>query len=73
MIANFQYSVAVFRLKDRPRALKISFGLNSVLFCIFNFVKMNYVGVISNAVVAITSFIAAAKSGGGDEVMKEQL
>ena len=72
VIANFQYSVAVFRLKDRPRALKISFGLNSVLFCIFNFVIMNYVGVISNAVVAISSFIAAAKSDGVDEVMKEQ-
>jgi hypothetical protein len=63
VIANFQYSVWVFRLKDRPGALKISFGINSVLFCIFNFVIMNYVGVISNAVVAITSFIAAAKSG----------
>ena len=66
MIANFQYSVAVFRLKDRPKALKISFGLNSVLFCIFNFVIMNYVSEISNAVVAITTFIAAAKSGGRD-------
>ena len=69
VIANFQYSVAVFSLKNRPRALKISFGLNSVLFCIFNFVIMNYVGVVANAVVAISSFIAAAR--GGAETAKE--
>lgn len=67
VIANFQYSVAVFRLKERPRALKVSFGINSVLFCIFNIVIMNYVGTVANAVVAISSFIGAARGDDGNK------
>ena len=65
--ATVQNVVAVFRLKERPRALKVSFGINSVLFCIFNIVIMNYVGTIANAVVAISSFVGAAR---GDDDKK---
>ena len=51
VIANSEYSVAIFRFKDNERALKISFLICIVLFSIFNVYIMNYVGVVTNAVV----------------------
>lgn len=71
VIANFEYSVAVFRLKDRPHALKVAFGINAVMFGIFNVVIKNYVGVVANFIVAATSFTAALK-GTGQNTEKEK-
>ena len=51
VIANSEYSVAIFRFKDNERALKISFLICIVLFSIFNLYIMNYVGVATNCVV----------------------
>lgn len=51
VIANSEYSVAIFRFKDNERALKISFLICIILFSIFNLYIMNYVGVVTNAVV----------------------
>ena len=51
VIANSEYSIAIFRFKDNERALKISFLICIVLFSIFNVYIMNYVGVATNAVV----------------------
>ena len=51
VIANSEYSVAIFRFKDNERALKISFLICIVLFSIFNLYIMNYVGVVTNCVV----------------------
>lgn len=51
VIANSEYSVAIFRFKDNERALKSSFLICIVLFSIFNAYIMNYVGVVTNAVV----------------------
>lgn len=51
VIANSEYSVAIFRFKDNERALKISFLICIVLFSVFNAFIMNYVGVVTNAVV----------------------
>ena len=51
VIANGEYSVAVFRFKDNERALKISFLICIVFFAIFNVYIKNFVGAATNAVV----------------------
>ena len=51
VIANSEYSVAIFKFKDNERALKISFLICIVLFSIFNLYIKNFVGVATNAVV----------------------
>lgn len=53
IIANLEYSLAVFRFKDDQRALKKAFLINIALFAIFNTVILNFVGVIANIVVFI--------------------
>ena len=61
VLANLQYSLAVFRFKDNDRALKISFAICIGLFTAFNFVIMNYVGVVSNLVVMVTTLVMVFK------------
>ena len=48
VIANLEYSVAVFRLKDSERGLKLAFLINAVMFAVFNLSIMNYVGAIGS-------------------------
>ena len=36
VLANLEYSIAVFRLKDSEKALKLAFIVNMVLFAVFN-------------------------------------
>ncbi len=53
VIANLEYSLAVFRFPENERALKIAFAINAVLFLIFNFVILNFVGVVANIIVIV--------------------
>ncbi len=57
VIANLEYTLAVFHFKSNERALKIAFLLNAILFTVFNAVILNIVGVISNIVVIVTTAI----------------
>ncbi len=57
VLANLEYTIAVFRFKDNERALKAAFLLNAVLFTAFNAVILNFVGVISNIVVIVTTSV----------------
>ena len=69
IIANLEYSVAVFRLRDNEKLLKLAFIVNMIMYAVFSAVIMNYVGVLSCTVIAVTtavSLIRAAK-GTGDE------
>ncbi len=61
VIANFEYSVAVFRLKDNEWALKIAFAISVVLYAVFNVILLNIVGAISNAVIFIVTLICILK------------
>ena len=61
IVANLEYSVAVFRFKDRERELKISFIVNMVMYAAFSFVIMNYVGAAANVVVAVTTAVSLIK------------
>ena len=57
VIANLQYSIAIFHFKNNERALKISFLVCVLSFIVFNGVIMNIIGVISNSAVAVTTVI----------------
>lgn len=53
ILANVEYTLAVFRYKDNERALKIAFLFNVIMFIIFNAVIRNFVGILSNIVVLV--------------------
>ena len=61
VIANLQYTLAVFKFKDNERALKISFAICIGLFAIFNCAIFNFVGVASNLVVLVTTLVMIFK------------
>lgn len=62
VVANLEYSVAVFYVRSE-RGLKASFMVNAVFFSVFNFILRNYVGFVTNIVVAITTLVAIIRSG----------
>ena len=61
VVANLEYSVSVFRLKDNEKALKLAFIVNMIMYAVFNGVIMNYVGVLSCAVIAVTTEFSVVK------------
>ena len=58
IIANLEYSVAVFKLKDNEKALKLAFIVNMVMYAVFSAVIQNYVGVVSCTVIAVTTAVS---------------
>lgn len=61
VVANFQYSLAVFRFKDREVPLKISFLINVVMYMVFNFAIRNYVGSAANAFLLFSTILFLVK------------
>ena len=61
IIANFIYTVSVFRFSDNERALKIAFVICVAMFCVFNAFILNFVGVGTNLFVMITGLISLFK------------
>lgn len=51
IIANVEYSLAVFHFQNNERALKKAFALTLALYIVFNVVILNFVAVICNTVV----------------------
>ena len=62
VIANLQYTLAVFRFRDNEWALKISFLIAAVMFGIFNLALFNFVGLCTNMAVAGTTAAFLIKS-----------
>ena len=58
IIANFEYSVAVFRFRDNEKALKLAFIINMILFAVFGAVIKNYVGVLSCSFITVTTAVS---------------
>ncbi len=58
IVANLEYSIAVFRLKDDERGLKIAFVINMVMYAAFSLVIQNYVGAASCLFIAVTTVIS---------------
>ncbi|MBQ4094141.1 MAG: YgjV family protein, partial [Oscillospiraceae bacterium] len=62
VLANFEYSLAVFRFADNERAMKVAFAVMNVLYMIYNFCMLNVVGGICSAVVIVTTVIYLVKN-----------
>lgn len=63
IVANFEYSVAVFKFKDNERGLKLSFLINMAMYCVFSLVIQNYVGAAANLFTAIMTATALLRGG----------
>lgn len=61
ILANLEYTLAVFYFKDNQRALKIAFLISVVLFAVFNGIILSIVGVVTNMIVLITGIIALVR------------
>jgi len=57
VVANLEYSLAVFRFRDNERALKKAFLVSVFLFTIFCGFILNFVGVIANVVLFIMTIL----------------
>ena len=62
IIANLEYSVAMFRFRDSERRLRYAFIANALMYAVFNFMIMNYVGTFACIVVIVTTSVALWKS-----------
>jgi len=61
VIANLEYSLVVFSVKNNERALKIAFLIDVALYAVFNAVILNFVGTLSNIVVVVMTIIFLIK------------
>ena len=61
VIANLEYSLAVFRFKENDTALKKTLLLTLALYAAFNLSIQNYVGVLSNAAVFMSALVFLIK------------
>ena len=61
IVANLEYSIAVFRFKNDEKKLKFAFILNMLLFFVFGISIMNYVAAAGNIVVAVTTALSLVK------------
>ena len=61
VIANLEYSVAVFRFKENGTALKKALLLTLALYAAFNLSIQNYVGVLSNGAVFMSALVFLIK------------
>ena len=62
IVANLEYSIAVFKWKENEKALKLAFIVNMVMYAVFSLVIMNYVGTLSRTVIAVTTAISLLKA-----------
>ena len=61
VIANLEYSVAIFRFRDKENWLKAASIISTVMFIVFSLAIMNYVAAVGNTVVAATTAVSLAK------------
>ena len=61
VVGNLQYTLAIFKFKDDERKIKFFFLLSVVAFVIFNFAIRNYVGMVSDMIVIVTTSIMLLK------------
>lgn len=65
IVANLEYSIAVFRFKDNQTALKLAFIINMVMYAAFSLVIMNYVGAASCSVIMVTTAVSLIREKKG--------
>ena len=64
VVANLEYSIAVFRFREKERSLKLAFVVNMLMYSVFSLVILNYVGAAANIFVAVTTAISLIKTRG---------
>ena len=64
VVANLEYSIAVFRFREKERSLKLAFVVNMLMYSVFSLVILNYVGAAANIFVAVTTAISLVKTRG---------
>lgn len=64
VVANLEYSVAVFRFRDDERRLKLVFLVNMLMYSVFSFAILNFVGGAANIFVAVTTAVSLLRSTG---------
>ena len=62
VLANLEYSFAVFRFQNNEVALKIAFLVCNAMFAVFNIVILNFVGACANAVVFTMTVVFLLKN-----------
>ncbi|MBQ7064940.1 MAG: YgjV family protein [Firmicutes bacterium] len=62
IIANLEYSIAVFQFKNNERNLKTAFLISLVMYAVFCGFIMNYVGIATNLIVAATTLISMIRA-----------
>jgi hypothetical protein len=62
ILANLQYSLAVFHFRDNERALKYSLSISVVLYTFFSAAILNFIGVAINLVILVTTLIHLIKT-----------
>ena len=62
IMANLEYSIAVFQFKNNETALKLAFIMNMVMYAVFSLVIMNYVGAASCTVIAVTTAVSLIRA-----------
>ncbi len=65
IVANLEYSVAVFQFKNNERGLKTAFFANSLMYSVFSLLIRNYVGAAANFFVAVTTAVSLIREGKG--------
>ena len=58
VIANFQYSVALFKFSNNFKVIKISFIIVQVCFVVYNAIIYNFVGAIFAAIILVTTLVS---------------
>ena len=58
IVANLEYSIAMFQFRNNEKGLKICFLINMLMYCSFSFAIMNYVGAAANLFVAATTAVS---------------
>lgn len=67
IIANLQYSIVIFLFQGNGVALKLSYLVSLLMYAVFCFVILNYVGVAGNLIVAVTTTVSLLRGkAGGD-------
>lgn len=61
IVANFEYSIAVFRLKNNGRMLRYAFIVNLLMYTVFAAVISDYVSIAANLFAAVTTVIFLIK------------
>ena len=79
IVANLQYSIAIFMCRDNGAALKLSYLVSLLMYAVFCYVILNYVGVAANLIVAVTTTISLIRGrtsgeegGDGEEENREK-